>query len=173
MFLKFFKNFSAKRILNKSSLHVNSVVTDKPIERVGLLIDETYFSDKDKLVQLLLSKGIQEKNLSLLAYKNKYKKNEIISYPHYSKKDVSCLGTIDNKEALDFIGQEFDLLISFYDHKQIPLVIVTHQSKADFKVGFTEVDKRLNHFMINTSIEKYALFVEELFKYLRILNKIQ
>jgi len=65
------------------------------------------------------------------------------------------------------------LLISFYEQKQIPLVIVTHQSKADFKVGFAEVDKRLNHFMINTAMENYTIFVEELFKYLRILNKIK
>lgn len=173
MFLKFFKNFSAKRILNKSSLHLNSVISDKPIQRIGLLIDENNFSEKDNLVQLLVSKGIQENNIFILVYKKKYKKNEIIAYPHYSKKEVSWLGTIDNKDALGFINQKFDLLISFYDQKQIPLVIVTHQSKADFKVGFSAVDKRLNHFMIDTTIEKYTVFVEELFKYLRILNKIQ
>jgi hypothetical protein len=51
-------------------------------------------------------------------------------------------------------------------------VIVTHQSKANFKVGFTSVDKRLNHFMIETQVEKYNVFIDELFKYLRILKKI-
>ena len=80
---------------------------------------------------------------------------------------------IENKEVLDFINEEFDLLINFYDQRQIPLVIVTHQSKADFKVGFATVDKRLNHFMIDSPMEEYTVFVEELFKYLRILNKIK
>ncbi|MBC8882701.1 hypothetical protein H9X57_02750 [Flavobacterium piscinae] len=53
-----------------------------------------------------------------------------------------------------------------------PLQIVTHKSKADFKVGFTSTDKRLNHFMIDTDVENYTVFVDELFKYLRILNKL-
>jgi hypothetical protein len=173
MFLKFFKNFSAKRILNKSSLNVNTEFSNKPIQKLGLLVDETFFAEKDKVVQLLINNGIEAKNITVLAFKNKYKKKEIVAYPHYSKEDVSWLGTIENKDALNFIAQEFDLLISFYDQKQIPLVIVTHQSKADFKVGFAEVDKRLNHFMINTAMENYTIFVEELFKYLRILNKIK
>lgn len=172
MFLKFFKNFSAKRILNKSSLHVNTEVSNKPIQKVGLLVDETFFLEKEKLIQLLKLNGIPEKNLTVLAFKKKYKKKEIISYSHYTKADVTWLGMIEKKEALDFIAEEFDLLINFYDHRQIPLVIVSHQSRADFKVGFATVDKRLNHFMIDTSMEDYTVFVEELFKYLRILNKI-
>lgn len=173
MFLKFFKNFSAKRILNKSSLHVNTEVSSKPIQKVGLLVDETFFLEKDKLINLLKSNGITENNLTVLAFKKKYKNKEIVPYPHYSKADVSWLGTIENKEALGFISEEFDLLINFYDQRQIPLVIVTHQSKADFKVGFAMVDKRLNHFMIDSPMEEYTVFVEELFKYLRILNKIK
>ena len=172
MFLKFFKNFSAKRIVKKSSLNVNSTISDKPIETVGLLIDETFFLEKDKLIQQLVSNGIEVKNLTVLAFKNSYKKKEIIDYPHYSKKDVSWLGTIERKEALDFIAKDYDLLISYYDVKKTPLVIVTHQSKANFKVGFTSVDKRLNHFMIETQVEKYNVFIDELFKYLRILKKI-
>jgi len=49
---------------------------------------------------------------------------------------------------------------------------VTHKSMADLKVGVASSDKRLNHHMIDTQVEKYTVFVEELFKYLRILNKL-
>jgi hypothetical protein len=50
--------------------------------------------------------------------------------------------------------------------------LVSNDSKAHFKVGFSSVDNKLNHFMINTNAENYKVFVEELFKYLKILNKL-
>lgn len=64
------------------------------------------------------------------------------------------------------------MLISFYDTEKMPLLQVTSLSKAQFKVGFATIDKRLNHFMINTNAENHKVFVSELFKYLKILNKI-
>jgi L-rhamnose mutarotase len=51
-------------------------------------------------------------------------------------------------------------------------VLLSNESKASFKVGFSSIDKRLNHFMINTNAENYTIFIDELFKYLKILNKI-
>lgn len=172
MFLKYFRTFSAKRVLKKSSLNVNSSISNKPIQTVGVLIDETHFDKKEALIQLIVSNGIKPEKISVLAYKTRYKKKEEINYPHYSKSDVTWLGTIEKKEAKEFKSNQFDLLISYYDEMKTPLQIVTHKSKADFKVGFTSTDKRLNHFMIDTDVENYTVFVDELFKYLRILNKL-
>jgi L-rhamnose mutarotase len=81
-------------------------------------------------------------------------------------------GQIDKKEVVDFIETEFDLLISYYDVEKSGLLQITQLSKANFKVGFSSIDKRINHFMINTNAENYSVFVSELFKYLKILNKI-
>jgi hypothetical protein len=64
------------------------------------------------------------------------------------------------------------MLISYYDFEKAPLMIITQQSKASFKVGFSTIDKRLNHFMIDTNVEKQEVFTNELFRYLKILNKI-
>ena len=157
MFLKYFRTFSAKRVLKKSSLNVNSSISNKPIQTVGVLIDETYFDKKEALIQLLVENGINPEKISVLAYKTKYKKKENISYPHYSKKDITWLGTIENKDAKEFISNQFDLLISYFEEKKTPLQIVTHKSLADFKVGFASSDKRLNHFMIDTEVENYTV----------------
>jgi L-rhamnose mutarotase len=64
------------------------------------------------------------------------------------------------------------LLINYYDTEKAALLLVSNQSKASFKVGFSSIDKKLNHFMIDTNAENYKVFIEELFKYLKILNKI-
>jgi hypothetical protein len=49
---------------------------------------------------------------------------------------------------------------------------ITRNSKAQFKVGFSSIDKRLNHLMIKTQIINHSVFVTELFKYLKLLKKI-
>jgi hypothetical protein len=72
----------------------------------------------------------------------------------------------------NFISERFDLLISYYDVEKAILLNITHNSKASFKVGFSSVDKRLNHLMINTNAENHIVFVHELFRYLKILKKI-
>jgi hypothetical protein len=82
------------------------------------------------------------------------------------------VATFDKKEVDDFVNQEFDLLISYYDVEKSPLLLVTNLSKASFKVGFSSIDKRLNHFMIDTNAENYLVFMDELFRYLKILNKL-
>jgi hypothetical protein len=107
-----------------------------------------------------------------LVFKNKIKKNEVFDYPTFSHKDLSWRATVDKKEVKDFVAQPFDLLINYYDTEKVALLLVSHLSKANFKVGFASIDKRLNHFMIDTNAENYKVFMDELFKYLKILNKI-
>ena len=108
----------------------------------------------------------------MLVFKNKIKKNDTFDYPVFSHKDLSWTATFDKSEVKDFIAEKFDLLINYYDTEKAALLLVSNLSKANFKVGFLSVDKKLNHFMINTNAENYQVFVEELFKYLKILNKI-
>ena len=79
---------------------------------------------------------------------------------------------INNLEVNDFINEKFNLLISYYDVEKAILLKITHDSKSLFKVGFSSIDKKLNHLMINTNAENHTVFVHELFRYLKILNKI-
>lgn len=172
MFLKFIKDLSIKRVLNNSSEKVNKPLHDLKILTIGVLIDESSFSKKEPIIASLLINGFSKEKLSLLVYKDAYKKNEEPLDSHFSYKNISLLGTIESQVVKDFISKDFDLLISYYDENRPPLQLVTHLSEAKFKVGFASVDKRYNHFIIDTPLENYTLFINEMFKYLRILNKL-
>lgn len=172
MFLNYFKDFSTKKIVKNSLSNVKHLASDGIIKTVGIVFDETYFYEREALVQELIQNGIEESNIKVLVYKDKVKKNEAFDYPVFSHKDLSWHATFDKKEVNDFIEEPFDLLINYYDTEKVPLLLVSHLSKAGFKVGFTSIDKRLNHFMINTNAENYKVFMDELFKYLKILNKL-
>ena len=172
MFLNKIKNFWSKKNVKKRLSEVKHTDSNNKIKKVGLIIDEVYFNDKVKLIQELTLNGILPSDIEFIAFRDTIKKNEIFDYSVFSNKDMSWNETFATQQANDFIAKKFDLLISYYDVEKAPLMLMTLHSKADFKVGFSSVDKRLNQFMIDTNAENYKVFINELFKYLKILNKL-
>ncbi|WP_288984626.1 hypothetical protein [uncultured Flavobacterium sp.] len=172
MFYTIIKNFFLKKIVTKKLLKENSFSSNEKINTIGLLVDETYFGEKEALIAAIEAKGFKKEAISVLIYKDKIKKKEAFDYPSVSLKNISISGEILNPEAVAFIETPFDLLINYYDVNKFSLLLISQKSKAKFKVGFTTIDKRVNHFIINSLVENYNEFTDELFKYLKILNKI-
>lgn len=173
MFIKYIKELSLKKRLKKFITNVNDNKLSTSVKTVGLLIDENYFVDKLKLVEELVKEGVKRENISLLSFRNSSKKNEIFDTPTFFNKDITWNGDFSADFVNDFINSKFDILISYYDVEKAPLLLITNQSKASFKVGFSNIDKRLNHLMISINAENYKVFVHELFRYLKILKKIE
>ncbi len=172
MFLNYLKNFFTQKIVKKSIVNVNHIPLNKTIKTVGIIFDESYFYEKEALFAELVQNGIQDSDINFLVFKDIIKKKETFDYPTFCHKDLSWTATFDKSDVKEFIAQKFDLLINYYDTEKAALLLVSNQSKANFKVGFSSIDKKLNHFMIDTNAENYKVFIEELFKYLKILNKI-
>ena len=172
MFIKLIKELSLKKILKSTLKPVKPTVLSSKIKTVGVLVDESYFSQKEELVNELIKGGIARDAIKLLVYRDKVKKNETFQVSTFSNKDMDWKGDFTPKFVNEFIETPFDLLISYYDLEKAPLLLVTHHSKALFRVGFSTVDKRLHHLMINTNAENHIVFVHELLRYLKILNKI-
>lgn len=172
MFLKFIKDFGLKKIIKKSLAGYKPASSADPVVTVGILVDEGYFFDKELLIAELVREGIPGSNIETLSFKERIKPKEIVDCCHYTRKDISVTGTFEKEDVAAFVNKPFDMLISYYDVEKAPLMLATLKSKAKFKVGFSSIDNRLNGFMISSQAEKYTEFVSELFKYLRILNKI-
>lgn len=167
MFLNYIKVFFVKKSLNKNLDNVKNCAFTTDIQTVGLLIDESSFSEKKALLADLVSKGIVEENIKIVVYKDKIDKKEAYTCPTFGIKNLNLKGEITENLLKDFIKEEFDLLISYYDVEKAMLMLVTQNSKAKFKVGFASIDKRLNRVMIDTNVREHKVFVNELFKYLK------
>jgi len=172
MFLNYIKNYFLLNFL-KNNIHNTNVSKEiSTIQTIGLLIDESYFSEKEALIAEIIANGIFKNNIKIIVYTDKWKKNEAYSYPTFGIKHLNWNIQITEPTVREFIKEKFDLLISYYDVEKAFLKKVTNNSRAQFKVGFSSVDKKLNHLMINTNVENHAVFVQELFRYLKILKKI-
>lgn len=173
MFLNYLKNLFLKYTLKNKWQEVSNLASANPIQTVGLVVDTTDFDQTEVLIQELISKGFLEKNISVINYTDKLNKKEIQTRFSFNSEILDWNGEIVDQLIRDFINAEHDILISYYEIEKPALLVITNQSKAQFKVGFSTIDKRLNHLLISTSLDKYTVFVQELFKYLKILNKIE
>lgn len=172
MFSKIIKNFLLKKIVSSKLINDNLEDSVEKISTVGLIVDESYFTDIDSLKKEIEKHGVEEKNIKVLLFKKKVSKKEIVKELYFTSKNIAINGEISKNEVAHFLNERFDLLINYYEVERPSLVLVSKTSKAQFKVGFSTIDKRVNHFMINTSVSNYKEFIFELFKYLKILNKL-
>lgn len=172
MFYKTIKGFQIKKNIKKRLSEGLAEVNDEPIKTIGLLIDSSNFSQFDKLITEFKKYSNGQFKINLLIYRNKVKKNEVIEYPYFTKSDIGLSGNFTKGEIEKFIEFPFDLLVNYYDSKNVDLELVSVLSKAKFKVGFETVNQDINHFFVKTYVEKYADFTKVLFEYLKILKKV-
>ena len=172
MFLNNIKNFFLKRTLKRQLGNVKNDFFDSPVTKVGLIVDESLFLETNTLIQEIISNGITENNIKTIVYRDSVSDKEIHPIPTFGFKDLNLNGKFTKQAINEFISDEFDLLISYYNEEKPFLLLLTNNSKAKFKTGFSTVDERLNHLLINTRLEDYKDFTTELFRYLKILNKI-
>jgi len=172
MFLNTIKSFLLNKTLKKQLCDVQQDRLKGAVKRVGLVVDESRFIETNALIQEIVFNGIEEENIEVIVYRETVKSNEVYSQPTFGLKDLNLKGEFTPQVINDFISEEFDLLISYYDEEKPFLMFLTHNSKAKFKVGFSSIDNRLNHFSLNIPQVNYKGFAQELFRYLKILNKI-
>lgn len=174
MFLKFIKGVGLKKNIKKCLAQYKPEGMPAKVVTIGLLMDEAWFTDRKHVMNEITKHGIKEENINLLVCKKNVsaKEAEKLDYAFYTKKDVSASGKFKKEEVKGFIETPFDMLISYYDTEKPLLMLATLESQAKFKAGFVNVDKRLNDFTIAESAERYTEYMQELFRYLKILNII-
>ena len=172
MFLKYIKSFLLNKTLKNNLCNVKKESLNVPITRVGLIVDETLFFETSALKQEIISCGIEKKNINVIVYRDVLNSKSVYSEPTFGLKDLNFKSEFTQQPINEFVLNEFDLLINYYNEEKPFLLLLTHKTKAKFKVGFSSVDKRLNHFLINIDLANYKGFTHELFRYLKILNKI-
>jgi hypothetical protein len=172
MFFNYIKDFFVKKTVKQSFQNLKSIESVKGLKTIGLLVDSTRFTQIELLIKELTANGIEPESITTIVFGDKFKRTVNKIYPVFTSGHLKWNGEVSSSEVNNFIEEKFDLLISYYDVEKAILLKITHNSNAHFKVGFSSIDKRLNQFLIKTDVDNYTLFVSELFKYLKILNKI-
>lgn len=172
MIFKGFKEKSNQKYVNKLLSARKAVVDSRKIRFVGVILHADEFADFEAFRVFLKSIGIKSNKIKIIAY---IEEEKGISYhweTYFGPKDFGWKGKINNIELNTFVETEFDALISFYKQEVLELDMITAESHANFKIGLSNVDQRLYDLIIDVKPSEFALFKNELQKYLTVLNKI-
>jgi len=172
MYLKKLKEHFIKKKFLKLIDEVNTQrkVSNKVIHSVAILTSEKFTINLD--LQKKVEEILNVRNCDIFKFRHFNKLNKT-SNTHFSDKEINWQGKIDNIILQSFLDQPFDLLISFFDKKNLYLEYATLQSKASFKVGFAKVNPSLYDIEIAGKMEEPTVFLNELNTYLKILKKLE
>jgi hypothetical protein len=165
--LFFFNKIITKRLTNVTSY--NSIGS---IKKVGVILDEKLSDSKDKIKDILNKNSILDSNITFITFKRKLIKGELEQFDVFTSKDVGFSGVFNSARLNWFLDDTFDLIINFYQEPNPFLMLLTQLSHSNMKVGFASVDNRLNHLVIKTKSNDTSIFLDEMIKYLRTLNKL-
>lgn len=170
MFLSVIKDFSVKRILINNLHKVKRSTNAQSVKTIGLIVDQSSFLETEKLIDVIVKNGVSRDALSVIVFNGK--KGTSDNFPTIKQADLKWNGELDDMIANEFLNKNFDLLISYYEQDNALLLATTFHSKAILKVGFAAIDERFNDLIIKCEPSDHAIFIQEVFKYLKILNKI-
>ena len=171
MILKGLKEKSIKKNLNSILNNREADFNSNKIESMGIIINADETQDLEAIKTIATALQIRPNKLRIIAFTTS-KKEETYSWETcFNPKDFTWNGKINNVELQGFLDTEFDVLISYYSKDVLELKYVTAASKAHFKVGIFQLDKRFNDLIIKTELTNIEAFKAELTKYLKVLNK--
>ena len=172
MFLNLFRKRSNQKYINKILNSKRSKISEKKIRSVGIILSLDEYKDYDKLREIFVDFGVNENKIKFITYisDKDFQLNHWDDY--FNPKDFGWNGNITNIALTEFIDFKYDVLISYYRIDNIDLNLVTAKSKANFKIGISNFDQRLNDFIIDIGTQHIDVFKSELEKYLKGLNKI-
>lgn len=172
MFLVQFKNLIAKIKVNKILSNVKDECLLKPVKNIAVIFDQESIKNQSLLISSLSVYGFKNDNITMLVFENNTNQKINDNLNKFNYRDLSLNVDVKNEQLMRFVKEDFDVLINYYNIDSPVIKLISHWSNAKFKVGFSEIDNRLNHLIINSAINSPKIFVDELFKYLKILNKI-
>ncbi|WP_276392697.1 DUF6913 domain-containing protein [Eudoraea chungangensis] len=169
-----FKLKSGRKFLKNALDNPLSVESRKQgITSVGILVDLDRFDNSEVFYQFVEDFRLRPNAIKIMGYKSYYDKNSPYATPVFSDKDLGWNGEVENSYALEFLGKEYDMLVNYFNEENFMLHLMSVRTRARIKVGFAEVDDRLNDLILETPIEDFKTFKRELKKYLKVFSEIE
>ncbi|RZS92611.1 DUF6913 domain-containing protein [Aquimarina brevivitae] len=172
-----FKSLKRSAIKKRIEAHLQKRVSNpgavSKLTDIAVLIDASETIDIISILKLAGELGVNPDRVKVMGFVEE--KKELEDKPeasYYNNKSFSLNGSVKRDSLQHFIDKDFDILINFYSENKLELNYVATLSKAKLKVGFAEVDHRINDLIIGGSSEQQGLFISELKKYLKILQII-
>jgi hypothetical protein len=144
-------------------------VFDK-INSVAILTTADLSSELD-IVNEIKSTFKSVKDIHIYAFR-KFNESDLITSEHFTEKDFNWIGKVKDPSLKSFLETPFDVLIGYFNEKNLYIELAALESNATFKIGFAKVNAKLYDLVVNEDPKNMDSFIEVIKKYLELLHKI-
>ena len=162
----FIKNKFQKLLLENESKR--NISNDK-IKTIGIITTDEiskYIPIKEEIKSTFKLDCVKQFSFTSIS-KRKLDKNI-----QFSEKSFGWKSQIKQKEFNDFLNEPLDLLIGYFNKQNLFTEFAVLKSKARFKAGISNVNQKLYDIEIKEFPKNITEFLNELKKYLHILEKL-
>ena len=170
MNFKFVKKYFLKKQIEKLLKEPFPKNEISNFKTVGVLVNAEEFDDTELFSGLIEALKILNKDLKLIICKEEKRNLPTFEQNKFSSKDFTWNGTLIKPAVQEFLDREYDIFIGYYSKKNPYLDFVTAKAKSQLKVGLQGADKRLFDIIFKIEIKLYAVFEQELAKYIQIFK---
>ena len=89
---------------------------------------------------------------------------------YISKDEISMTGDI-KKEINYFFNQKYDLLVNFFDQKEILSELISSKCFSKLRIGFSKANPQINDIVFNFGLNEKKTFLSESMNYLNSFIK--
>lgn len=89
---------------------------------------------------------------------------------YISRDEISVTGNI-NKEINYFFNQKYDLLVNFFDQKEILSELISSKCFSKLRIGFSKANPQINDIVFNFGLNEKTTFLSESMNYLNSFIK--
>ena len=169
-----FKNILLSFKLNKSLKTLQNQKKKKITSFKSLLII-VFENDFDENFLLLFAKNLKISiNNVFIIILNQNKINLIeTSFKRrifISKDEISMTGNIKNQKNY-FFNKKFDLLVNFFDQKEILSELISTRCYSKLRIGFSKANPQINDIVFNFGLNEKKTFLSESMNYLNSFIK--
>lgn len=143
------------------------------VKNICILLDEADMELVKRFKNLRKDLKLKEEGFKMLLCLSANPKQKDYEGLIFSPSDLNWRGKIKNTEIKELLGEKFDLLVSFTRQDSRTARIIATALNADLKVSRKEEKSLVFDLVISTKFEEADVFLTELKKYLKILNRIK
>ena len=89
---------------------------------------------------------------------------------YISRDEISVIGSI-NEEINYFLNQKYDLLVNFFDQKEILSELISSKCFSKLRIGFSKANPQINDIVFNFGMHDKKTFLSESMNYLNSFIK--
>ncbi len=168
-----FKTKSGRKYLRmEMESPAKTVGREQGITSMGCIVDVDNFPNAEMFYELINDFSLRPNAINIIGYKREYDENSPYAIQIFSNKDLRWKGIIENAHVLEFLGREYDVLINYYKEDNLMMKLLSVKTSARLKVGFSEVDLKINDLILKTALTDFKMFKSELKKYLKVLKEL-